>query len=80
MLSRIAVRDMAAAVPAAARARAVPAGRINRDWLAYKGKPAARPQQPPKAPAAQPKEQPEQAPAAPKPAEPAPAEPAKKNP
>ncbi|MGH6842381.1 MAG: hypothetical protein ACREDV_09880, partial [Methylocella sp.] len=53
----------------AARAQEVarPGWRGVSDWLAYKGRPAAKPAPPPKAPAPPPKQPPSPAPGAPKP-------------
>jgi hypothetical protein len=78
MLTQEAACETAAAGLGAAHLRMVPisSGRIKPGWLAYKGKPAAKPTQPAKAPSAKPKEPP--APAAPKPAEPRPHKPEKK--
>lgn len=70
-----AVRDTGLLSAARLRAAPLSAGQERGDWLAYKGRPAARPA-PAKPPAQQPKEK--AAPAEPKPAEPKPAQPAKK--
>ncbi len=76
MIALRAVRDLAASLAFAARSGIGSSGGEG-EWLAYKGRPAARPAPPAKAPAQhQPKEK--GAPANPKP-EPKPAGPAKKS-
>lgn len=79
MLGQKAVLEIARASFAAAGPLLVspPIRRRRAEWLAYKGRPAAKPAQPAKAPAPKPKETQAPAPAAPKP-EPRPQEPAKK--
>jgi hypothetical protein len=66
-------REIPGTAPAGARSQAVsPPGRPgDRDWFAYKGRPAARPASPLKAPAPPPKQTPAPAPGAPKPPAPA---------
>jgi hypothetical protein len=86
MLNQKMIRETALAWPAAARSRAVLCPALRRGsawvacrstWVAYKGRPAAKPAEPPKAaPAKQPS--PGTAPRTPEPAMPKPQEPAKK--
>jgi hypothetical protein len=88
MLNQKMIRETALAWPTAARSRAVLCPALRRgstwvayrsNWVAYKGRPAAKPAEPPKAapaPAKQPS--PGAAPRTPEPAMPKPQEPAKK--
>jgi hypothetical protein len=72
-------RETALAWPSAARSRGVFCHALRREtiWIAYKGRPAAKPAEPPKA-APTKKPSPEAAPHTPEPAAPKPQEPAKK--
>jgi hypothetical protein len=66
-------REIPGTAPAGARSQAVtlPGRRRERDWFAYKGRPAARPVPPSKPPSPPPKQTPAPAPGAPKPPAPA---------